>query len=90
MKGRLILTAAVMGVTGAVSTTLNGASTLVTGELAPMQFNNSDTAYLVSHVGMAHMNNLESWVPIVVLGLLVAIWWTPLKTLFTKENQNVQ
>lgn len=71
-----------------VHTVLNSTSFLVTGESAARQLDNSDAAYVTSNVVMNHFNHLESYSFLVVIALLVAIWWTPVKNALstTKET----
>jgi hypothetical protein len=65
---------------GLIDVLLNPAATLVTAQMAGKQFDNSDMSYAVSSVGMRVFGHLG--VPFVVLlGLLLAIWWRPLRGL---------
>lgn len=77
---RLTLSVAAVLVYGWLNAILNPTSTLLVGESAGQQFANSD----VSFVGAVFRMNFFSHIGIpfvVLLGVLVSIWWRPLRRL---------
>jgi hypothetical protein len=70
---------------GWVNFLLNPVSTIITGQMAGKQFENSNISYVTSTYGMNFFNNLG--VPIIILILLLAwIWWKPLKSLIASSG----
>ncbi len=65
---------------GLLGTVLFPVRTIVAGNLAGMQFANSDAQAIASETGMAYVNSLH--LPtILLLVLLVVIWWKPIRNL---------
>lgn len=78
MKVRVFLTITLALVCGWINWLLTPIATLGAGKMAAGQFEASDQAYLVSTYGMAFFARLG--VPsLVLLGLLLCVWWSPLK-----------
>ena len=74
--GRLIATVAAVLVYGWVNFLLYPVSTVLSGDAAVKQLENSDTAYVTSIWGMRFFGNIG--IPFVVLLIvLVVIWWVP-------------
>ncbi len=80
LAGRLIATAVAVLIYGWVNFLLNPVATILSGQVAGKQFENSDTAYTTSFIGMNFFGHLG--IPFVVLlAVLLWIWWRPLKGL---------
>jgi hypothetical protein len=62
-----------------VSVLLSVPATLVTGQLAGRQFENSDADFAISRIGMALFSGVGSIISGVFLLVLLAIWWKPIK-----------
>jgi hypothetical protein len=74
--GRAIATVVAVLVYGWVNFLLNPASTILSGDAAVKQLENSDSAYVTSIWGMRFFGNIG--IPFVVLlVVLAAIWWLP-------------
>ena len=68
---------------GWVNLLLNPVATILSGQMAGKQFENSDVAYITSLVGMSFFSHLG--IPFVILLIvLTAIWWRYLRMGFTK------
>jgi hypothetical protein len=77
---RLLCTVAAILLYGWINFILNPVSTLMTAQMAGKQFENSDAAYVASSFGMNFFSHIG--IPFVVLlGVLVAIWWRPVRGL---------
>ena len=78
---RAILTAAAVLAYGWINALLNPAATVLTGQAAGKQFENSDLSFISSTLGMRFFSGIG--VPFAVLvAVLVAIWWRPVSRLF--------
>jgi hypothetical protein len=63
---------------GWINFLLNPAATLLTGQMAGKQLENSDMAYVTASFGMSFFSHIG--IPLVVLiAVLVAIWWRPVR-----------
>ncbi len=77
---RVLCTIAAVLLYGWINFIINPVATLVTAQMAGKQFENSDTAYVASSSGMNFVSHFA--IPFVVLlGVLVAIWWRPVRGL---------
>lgn len=77
--GRFVSTVATILVYGWVNFLLNPAATVLSGQVAGRQFEDSDISYVISVWGMNFLSNLG--IPfLVLLAVLAAIWWKYLKT----------
>jgi hypothetical protein len=83
---RGILTGVAVLVWGFFVFFLNTVGTVVTGKLAGKQFENSDSAFIVSQYGM----RLFSWVgalsTLALLVVLAALWWGPLRQRLDRDT----
>jgi len=78
LVGRGIATVAAVLLYGWINFLLNPVSTILSGDAAVKQLDNSDTAYITSQWGMRFFGNIG--IPFLVLLLvLVAIWWVPMR-----------
>ncbi len=78
---RAILTLAAILLYGWINALLNPVATIGAAQMAGLQFDNSNLAYFGAAIGMNFFGHLG--VPaIVLLGVLVAIWWRPVLSLF--------
>jgi hypothetical protein len=79
---RAIATAAAVVLYGWINFVLHPAGTIATGQAAGQQFADSDVGYVTSLVGINLFSNLG--IPaIVLLVVIVAIWWGPLRHWWT-------
>lgn len=77
---RIVATVVVTLIYGWINALLNPVATILTGQLAGKQFENSDVAYVESVVGMNFFSNIG--IPaLALLAVLVWIWWKPLVAL---------
>ena len=77
---RLVCTVGAILLYGLINLLLNPVATIVSGQLAGKQFENSDMSYAVASVGMRLFGH--AGLPFVLLLIvLVAIWWRPLRGL---------
>lgn len=82
---RGILSVVAIFVYGWINFILNPISTIASANLSTLQFQNSDVSQVVSMVGMNFFHDLG--IPVIILfGLLVWIWWSPVKFLCTKKE----
>ena len=85
---RAVLSVLAVFVYGWVNALLNPIATVVSGEAAGQQMANSDAAYVQSFYTMRFVGGLG--VPLVVLiGVLVAIWWTPLQAALANRRRTM-
>ena len=78
---RVIASLAAILVFGWVNFLLNPAATLLTGQAAGKQFENSDMSYVTSMFGMNFFSHIG--IPFVaLLAVLALIWWRPARSLF--------
>lgn len=78
MKTRIAITILSLFAIGWLDLFLNTAATMGAGQVAGMQFQPSDTAYVLSQAGMKFYSSL--YVPLwLALLILIAIWWKPVK-----------
>lgn len=81
MMKRGFATIGVLFAYGWINFLLNTGGTVLSGEAAVKQLDNSDTAYVASVVGMNFFGHLG--IPaLVLLIVLAAIWWKPAKSVF--------
>lgn len=77
---RLAVSVALFLAYGWINNLFNSASTLATGKIAGLQFDASDSSYVVSQFGMNFFGHIG--VPFVVLlALIVWLWWKPVKSI---------
>ena len=82
LLGRGIATVAAILIYGWVNFLLSPVSTILSGDAAAKQLENSDTAYVTSVWGMKFFGNLG--IPLVaLLAVLAAIWWVPARRWLT-------
>ncbi len=75
---RAIATAAAVVLYGWINFVLHPIGTIASGDVAGEQFANSNVSYVTSMVGMNLFSNLG--IPaIVLLAVVLAIWWTPIR-----------
>lgn len=79
MKTRLILSLGLFLIWGWLSFFFNAGATLATAEIAGKQFDNSDAAYILSQSGMHFFSWASGLRTLVLLVLIAAIWWAPLR-----------
>ncbi len=78
---RGIITIIAIFVYGWINFLLTSVGTIASGKIAGNQFENSDTAYVVSRFGMNFFSNLGGIPSIVFLAVLIWIWWKPVQSL---------
>lgn len=80
IRGRAILTAVTIFLWGVANWFMNVAAPILSSELAAKQFENSNTSYAISRTAQFFTGaGLPTFLLLVVL---VAIWWKPLKGVF--------
>ena len=78
VASRLIATVVVIFMYGAINFALNPVATILSGQIAGKQLENSDTSYVIAQYGMNFFSNLG--IPALVLLIVLAmIWWKYLK-----------
>lgn len=78
---RVFLSVVAVLLYGWINAVLNPIATIMSAQMAAKQFENSDTSYVESQLGMNFFGNLG--IPsIILLGVLLWIWWEPLKSIF--------
>jgi hypothetical protein len=80
---RSIVSAFVFLIWSGTSLILSIPATVVTGQAAARQFENSDTAFAISRLGMSLFNGIGAVTGILFVLVLLAIWWRPLKAAIT-------
>lgn len=88
---RAALTAIALGVYGSANTAHEVVSPLVSGPMAAQQLTDSNVAYIGTAITSRAFNGsgMGGWFTLVLVLVLVAIWYTPVKNLFcTKEKAN--
>jgi hypothetical protein len=81
---RIFSTAVLAATWWGVNVLLSVPATLVTGQIAGRQFNDSDTDYAVARFGFAAFNGVNVIVTLIFLLTLAAIWWHPIKSWLAK------
>jgi hypothetical protein len=77
MVGRLLCSVASFMVYGAAMTVFSPIATLVTGDAAGSQFNNSASSAVTVPVTFSIVNGLNGLLTLVLLAALVLIWYRP-------------
>ncbi len=84
MKGlltRSFLSVAAVAAFGVFNAAWNATATVAAGDLTAMQMDNSNVSYVASRTGNHMLGNGELS-GLLLLGILVAIWWRPLRNVF--------
>ena len=79
---RGLLSIGIVLVYGLLNYFLNNVGTIAAGGIAGKQFESSDSAYLISQIGIRVFSNFGIQF-YVLLGLLILIWWKPVRNIFT-------
>jgi hypothetical protein len=78
---RVTASAVVLALWSAVAVITSAPTTIVSSQMAGRQFDNNDTAYGISLIGMHGPNLAVSIISAIFLLILLAIWWKPLRKL---------
>lgn len=76
MTIRLILTAIIVVLSGWLSTIWESISTLALGSAAGLQFDSSNTSYLVANSVFGFIHSLGGFIWLVPIILLILVWWS--------------
>lgn len=77
--GRVILSIVTFGAWGVISFAFSVPATLITGQVAGAQFENSDQAFIVSQTVFAAFHGVGAVISFCFFLVLVGIWWRPFK-----------
>lgn len=82
---RLALTVVVILILALINIDTNMFSTITSAHLAGLQFEDSNTAAIIAHTGMHHIDAIAVVSTLVGLFALVALWLAPIKEFFNHE-----
>lgn len=86
---RIVLTIVGFILYGWADFMLTPVSTVIQGQLAGHQFDDSNTAYVTTMVGLRFFQgSAGGWLFVIFLAAALAIWWGPAKKLIAALNQN--
>src|SRR5215472_4757848 len=89
MIGRVIGTVVTTLIYGWVMMVYSPPATLVTGDTAGRQFDNTDQGYLTAIHTMNFFSAAGTVMTVVFVGILAAIWYRPVRDAFRRASQTL-
>ena len=80
---RLGLSLVAVGLVTLLDVDTNAVATIASANFAGMQFDDSNTSAVIAHTGMLHTSLVIGLSNLVLLGVLIGLWFKPLKEFFT-------